>query len=75
MFSTFHHGGPESLDEGVDDDEDEGDEKVEEKPDVNHLQVGGVRQAVINLDISLGNNICISISINFQYHCQLSVSV
>ena len=42
---------PQRLHEGVDDDEDEGDEKVEEKPDVNHLKVGGVRQAVIHLDI------------------------
>ena len=33
---------PEGLHVGVDDDEDEGDEEVEEQPDVDHLQVGGV---------------------------------
>ena len=48
----------------MNDDEDEGDEEVEEKPDVDHLQVGGVRQAVIHLDISISNNICNSISIS-----------
>ena len=35
----------------MNDDEDEGDEEVEEKPDVDHLQVGGVGQTVIYLDI------------------------
>ena len=33
---------PEGLHVCVDDDEDEGDEEVEEQPDVDHLQVGGV---------------------------------
>ena len=34
----------------MDDDEDEGDEEVEEEPDVDHLQVGGVGQAVVHLE-------------------------
>ena len=33
---------PEGLHVCADDDEDEGDEEVEEQPDVDHLQVGGV---------------------------------
>ena len=33
---------PEGLHVCVDDDEDEGDEEVEEQPNVDHLQVGGV---------------------------------
>ena len=33
---------PEGLHVCVDDDEDEGDEEVEEQPDIDHLQVGGV---------------------------------
>ena len=43
---------PQRLHEGVDDDEDEGDEEVEEKPDVDHLQVGGVWQAIVHLYFS-----------------------
>ena len=46
---SIFRGTPESLHESVDDDEDEGDEEVEEKPDVNHLQVRGVGQAIIHL--------------------------
>ena len=46
---SIFKGKPEGLHEGVNDDEDEGYEEVEEKPDVYHLQIGGVRQAVIHL--------------------------
>ena len=39
----------------MDDDEDEGDEEVEEEPDVDHLQVGGVGQAVVHLEVVFFN--------------------
>ena len=39
----------------MDDDEDEGDEEVEEEPDVDHLQVGGVGQAVVDLQLVFHN--------------------
>ena len=49
IYQFFLKGAPEGLHDGVDDDEDEGYEEVEEKPDVYHLQIGGVGQAVIHL--------------------------
>ena len=39
----------------MDDDEDEGDKEVEEEPDVDHLQVGGVGQAVVHLEFVFCN--------------------
>ena len=52
IFKTFR---PQRLHEGVDDDEDEGDKEVEEKPDVDHLQVGGVWQAIVHLYFSFAS--------------------
>ena len=40
---------PQSFHVGVDDDQNEGNEEVEEKPDVDHFQVGGVGQAIVHL--------------------------
>ena len=46
----------------MDDDEDEGDEEVEEEPDVDHLQVGGVWQAIIHLVIQFWSILSVSIA-------------
>ena len=56
---------PEGLHEGVDDDEDEGDKEVEEEPDVNHLQVGGIRQTIIYLSCHFQNH---KHQYQLQYH-------
>ena len=40
---------PESVHVGVDDYEDKGDHKVEDKPDVNHLDISRHRQVRIDL--------------------------
>lgn len=34
----------------MDDDQAEGDEKVEEKPNINHLQIGSLWKAIVDLD-------------------------
>ena len=41
---------PQLLHVRVDDDQAEGDEEVEEKPNINHLQVGSLWKAVVDLD-------------------------
>ena len=41
---------PQRIHEGVDKDLNEGKEKVEDEPDVNHLDVGGLRQVVRHID-------------------------
>ena len=41
---------PESVHVSVDDDEDEGDDEVEDQPDVNHLDVGRRGQALGHAD-------------------------
>ena len=40
---------PESVHICVDDDEDEGDDEVEDQPDVDHLDVGRCRKTLVHL--------------------------
>ena len=40
---------PESVHVSVDDDEDEGDDEVEDQPDVDHLDVSRCRKAFVYL--------------------------
>ena len=44
---------PESVHEGVDDDEKEGHDEVEDEPDVDHLDIGRVGQVRVDLATSL----------------------
>ena len=41
---------PLLLHVSVNDDQAEGDEEIEEKPDINHLQIGSLWKAVIDLN-------------------------
>ena len=49
----FFNSRPKSIHVGVNDDEDKGNDKIEDQPDVDHLDVRSCRKALVHLHRSL----------------------
>ena len=46
---SFFNSRPKSIHVGVNDDEDKGNDKIEDQPDVDHLDVRSCRKALVHL--------------------------